>query len=295
MPCFAQVPVAGEDSEPDTEEAQHGHGGKEGDDQAGDQGALNIRHSVTSSDQGSDDDKPVIWGWGWCRRPPAQWGSQQLAVEADWQPARAGTDTWDMTSETRTDNMTTWCDKRPRPWAWSPGWCWGCSRQTQRERRWCHGQPAQRYGAPGTPDPPLWSWAAGELLMQSPKITVLIGIIVWGLITNHNAIGSDLQIIHQTCDQCLLLDDDTLTHGLTLRLRRRGIISRLWSLSVTWTRITGTRHRHERPSPRRETRRAPASQEHILTLSSYLPAVSHNWIVSLWPCSAHQWLGLAAW
>lgn len=49
MPCFAQVPVAGEDSEPDTEEAQHGQGGQEGDDQAGDQGALNIGHSVSSS------------------------------------------------------------------------------------------------------------------------------------------------------------------------------------------------------------------------------------------------------
>lgn len=52
MPCFSQVPVAGEDSEPDAEEAQHGQGGQEGDDQAGDRGALNIRHLVISSDQG---------------------------------------------------------------------------------------------------------------------------------------------------------------------------------------------------------------------------------------------------
>ena len=52
--------------------------------------------------------------------------------------------------------------------------------------------------------------------------------------------------------------------GLTLRLMRRGISSRLWSLSVTWMMITGTRLRLESSIPRRETRRAPTSQEHII-------------------------------
>ena len=45
---------------------------------------------------------------------------------------------------------------------------------------------------------------------------------------------------------------------------RRGITSRLWSLSVTWMMITGSRQRPETSIPRRETRRAPSSQEHIV-------------------------------
>ena len=52
--------------------------------------------------------------------------------------------------------------------------------------------------------------------------------------------------------------------GLTLRLMRRGISSRLWSLSVMWMMITGTRLRPESSIPRRETRRAPTRQEHII-------------------------------
>ena len=46
LPCFAQVPVASEDNEPHTEEAQHHEGGEEGDEEAGDQGALHMRHTL---------------------------------------------------------------------------------------------------------------------------------------------------------------------------------------------------------------------------------------------------------
>ena len=46
LPCFAQVPVAGEDNEPDAEEGQHHEGGEEGDEEAGDQGALHMGHTL---------------------------------------------------------------------------------------------------------------------------------------------------------------------------------------------------------------------------------------------------------
>ena len=45
MPCFAQVSVASDNNEPEAEEAQHCQGGEEGDDQAGDQGALHMGHT----------------------------------------------------------------------------------------------------------------------------------------------------------------------------------------------------------------------------------------------------------
>ena len=71
MPCFAQVSVASENNEPEAEEAQHCQGGEEGDDQAGDQGALHMGHTSCYQVWGS---APGAGGRGWCRQPPAQSG-----------------------------------------------------------------------------------------------------------------------------------------------------------------------------------------------------------------------------
>ena len=43
------MPVASKDNEPHTEEAEHQEGGEEGDEEAGDQGALHMGHITWSA------------------------------------------------------------------------------------------------------------------------------------------------------------------------------------------------------------------------------------------------------